>query len=150
MKKAFLSLFCLIFAVGIIAQETDSEKESIKNVIISAYVEGIHNIGDLAKIDAGFHPGFDLLGVNKENSLTKFPIYTWKESVAKRIESGQLPRSEDKTITYNFPMIDITGTAAIAKIELFEGDKIIFTDYLSLYKIGDEWKIVSKIYHSHR
>lgn len=150
MKKAILSFFCFIFAVGIIAQDIEAEKEIIKKTIKSAYVEGIHNIGDLEKIDAGFHPGFNLLIVNKDNTLYKFPIYTWKEKVDQRIHDGKLPREAEKTISCKFPMIDITGNAAIAKVELYEKEEIIFTDYLALYKIDATWKIVSKTYHAHK
>lgn len=150
MKKGLLSLFCLIFAVGIIAQNANPEKEIIKNVVKSAYVEGIHNEGNIEKIDAGFHPGFNLLGVSEDNSLWEYPIYTWKESVENRLKNGKLPRADEKLITCKFPLIDVTGNAAIVKIELFEEDKLIFTDYLSLYKFKDDWKIVSKIYHSHK
>ena len=46
-------------------------------------------------------------------------------------------------------MIDITGTAAIVKIELFKGGKQIYTDYLSLYKFEEGWRIVNKIYFKH-
>ena len=124
MKKILLSLFCFIFAVGIIAQETDTEKEAIKEVVKSAYVDGIHNVGDIEKIDAGFHPGFNLIGVGQDNSLWKYPIYSWKESVITRLGDGKLPKSEEDLITYKFPMIDIAGNAAVVKIELFEKEVI--------------------------
>jgi Putative lumazine-binding len=150
MKKILLSLFCFIFAVGIIAQDSDAEMELIKKVVVSAYVDGIHNVGDIEKIDAGFHPGFNLLGVGNDNTLWKYPIYNWKESVNKRLSEGKLPKADEDLITYKFPLIDITGNAAIVKIELFEKDKMIYTDYLSLYKIEDDWKIVAKIFHSHK
>jgi hypothetical protein len=48
-----------------------------------------------------------------------------------------------------FVNIDISGSAACAKIELYQNKKKIFTDYLSLYKFSDGWKIVSKIYYRH-
>ncbi len=34
-------------------------------------------------------------------------------------------------------------------VELRDG-KHVFTDYMSLYKVGDDWKIVGKIFHRHR
>jgi len=39
----------------------------------------------------------------------------------------------------------ISGTAAQAELEL-RGENFITHDYMSLLKIGDEWKIVSKIF----
>jgi hypothetical protein len=41
--------------------------------------------------------------------------------------------------------IDITGTAAMAKIELDYPDALL-TDYMSLLKVDGEWKIVDKIF----
>ena len=46
---------------------------------------------------------------------------------------------------YSYPE-DITGTAAVAKVDL-QWPRVHYVDYLSLIKIGDEWKIVNKIWH---
>lgn len=46
-------------------------------------------------------------------------------------------------------MIEVVGNAAVAKVELYREDKKIFTDFLSLYKFEEGWRIVSKIYHRH-
>ncbi len=45
--------------------------------------------------------------------------------------------------------MDVTGSAAAVELELAQNGKRIFTDYLSLYKFPDGWKIVGKIYHRH-
>jgi hypothetical protein len=39
---------------------------------------------------------------------------------------------------------DITGNAAMVKVEIHMGDKR-YTDYLILLKVGDDWKIAEKI-----
>jgi hypothetical protein len=57
------------------------------------------------------------------------------------------PDKEKTTCVYK--NIDITGNAAVAKIELYRSDKLIFTDYLSLYKFEEGWRVVSKIYFRH-
>ena len=66
--------FCFV-PLAVLAQN-DQEQEAIKKVIQSAYVDGLQNKGPVADIEKGFHPGFELLG-NKNNELTKFPIYSW-------------------------------------------------------------------------
>ena len=150
MKKIlFVFVFIGVCTININAQTNkEAEIQSIKKVIITGYVEGIHNEGNLDKIDQCFHPAFDLLGLH-DGLITHLPIYTWKEYVKANIESGKLPKGEGEKRTYKFPLIDVTGTAAIAVIELYEGETIIFTDYLSLYKFNDGWKIVGKIYYRH-
>lgn len=43
-------------------------------------------------------------------------------------------------------MVDVTGDAAVAKIELDHPDAVL-TDYFSLLRVGGDWKIVNKIYN---
>jgi hypothetical protein len=64
--------------------------------------------------------------------------------VEARVEAGEIPEVET---TAKYPLVDITGNAAVVKVELYREDKMIFTDYLSLYKFEQGWRIVSKIYH---
>jgi hypothetical protein len=43
-------------------------------------------------------------------------------------------------------MVDVTGDAAVAKAEL-DLPESRTTDYFSLLKVGNEWKIVHKWFH---
>jgi len=45
--------------------------------------------------------------------------------------------------------VDITGAAATVKIDLWRDEVHTFTDYLSLYKFADGWKIVGKTFYRH-
>ncbi|HET8648387.1 MAG TPA: nuclear transport factor 2 family protein [Vicinamibacteria bacterium] len=49
----------------------------------------------------------------------------------------------------DFTRIDVTGNAAVAQVQLHRNGKHTFTDFLSLYRFPDGWKIVGKIFHSH-
>jgi len=143
--KSCISLFVLaLLSVALMAQEKASEREMILKTIDKAYVQGIQNVKDIANIKKGFHPGFNLLGVDQNNHLTKFPIYTWYDAILTREAAGEKPEVET---TARFPLVDITGSAAVVKVELYREGKMIFTDYLSLYKFDEGWRIVAKIYH---
>jgi hypothetical protein len=147
MKKLSILLIILtLCSFTSFSQETKIEDESvaIKNVITSAYINGIHNLGDIQAIKDGFHPGFDLL-IQDKGHLSFLPIYTWIEMVEQR--KTENPNGPAEKTSVEFVNIDVTGTAAVAKIDLFKGGKKIFTDYLSLYKFDESWKIVSKIYY---
>jgi len=143
-KLTVLLLLVAIATLKLSAQANDTDL--IKDVINKAYIEGLHNGGNLEETRKGFHPGFDLL-ILKNNQMEKLPIYNWIESTEKKRKENPTP-SPIKT-TVNFVNIDITGTAAVAKIELLREGKLIFTDYLSLYKFEEGWKIVGKIYFKH-
>ncbi len=147
--KTLLTLFiAIITSIGLQAQDIKKDQEDIKKVIQGAYIEGLHNKGDLQLTKEGFHPGFNLL-ILKNNMLDKLPIYNWIEYAEMRREKDPAPPAEDKRTVCEYEFIDVTGNSAVAKIKLSKEGKLIFTDYLSLYKFDDGWKIVGKIYYRH-
>jgi len=147
MKKLFLVILLVIVIYPIKKGRTQDavEQSAIETVIQTSYVDGLQNLKNIDAIADGFHPSFNLLML-QHGMLNKLPIYNWieyaKQSKAKQTE----PLKEENTTYCKFLNIDITGTAAVAKIELSKGGKVIYIDYLSLYKFEDGWKIVSKIY----
>lgn len=149
MKKTIIMAVTVIFAaLSTFAQDVEKEKKDIKNVIQTAYVDGLQNKGNVEDIKDGFHPGFNLLGV-KDDKLTKYPIYSWIQSFEERKAKDPSPVTDEKKITCNYLLIDVTGNSAMAKIQLLRNKELIFTDYLQLYKFEDGWKIVSKVYYRH-
>ena len=149
MKRIFIISALLLFPmVPLLAQEnTDHDKEAIQKVIQSAYVDGLLNNGDIEAIQEGFHPGFQLIGIGKGENLWSYPIYNWTEDVKLGKKDGKFPRKEDEKVSVKFPMIDVTGTAAVAKLEFYVGNHLTYIDYMSLYKFGEDWKIVNKIFY---
>lgn len=142
--KNLVPLFFLLSYTFATAQSTD--EESIQQVITSAYIEGIQNGGSADDIRKGIHPGFAMLRLI-DNEIKPYPIEDWiaaLEKQKKESRSPAPPRAEGKFIS-----IDITGTAAVAKLELYRGGKKTFTDYLVLYKFNEGWRIVSKTFFRH-
>ena len=137
----------MIIAITFHCLAQDAEKEAIKKVIQTAYVEGLQNEGDAAKIDAGIHPDFNLLGIGKEDAMWKYPIADWKAKAVQKRKNGELPAKKDKFYKIAFKSIDVTGTAAIVKLECYVGGKLTFVDYISLYKFKSGWKMVNKVFY---
>jgi hypothetical protein len=143
MKKLLLILLFFSYAL---AKAQGTEEESIKQVITSAYVEGIQNNGSVDDIRKGIHPTFTMLRL-VDNQVKPYPIEEWIAAIEKQRKestSPALPRAEAKFIS-----TDITGNAAIVKLELYRGGKKTFTDYLVLYKFTEGWRIVSKTFFRH-
>ncbi|RFS18473.1 nuclear transport factor 2 family protein [Emticicia sp. C21] len=136
MQKLTLIVFCLLtqFSVAL-AQKSDLDlvKETVQN-----YMDG-GTYGDTAKMAKVFHPTAFMKFVDvKTGEFRDVPI-------AKYLEGGKAnagKKSERNTKILN---IDITGTAAQAKLEL-EYPTFKFIDYFNLLKINGEWKVVSKIF----
>lgn len=148
MTKRFLTIaVAALIMITVNAQQTD-DKEAIKKVIQTGYVDGLQNYGDTEVTKNCFYPGFFITNYNPANNqINHTPIYNWIESVEKTKASGSVPA---RKITVEFDMIDVTGYTAMAKIRLLEnGTKLLFTDYLLLYKFEQGWKIVQKTYMRH-
>jgi hypothetical protein len=145
MKTFFLIVVTTLFLCGC-SEPEHPEVEAVKNVINSAYIEGIHNNGSIDDIKAGFHPSFEMLS-NTEGELTRFSISEWIE----RIETNRAnnPNQKRDRTDVKYLDVDITGGAASVKFELLRNGETIFTDYMYLYKFGDDWKIITKVYHRH-
>ncbi|MCF8304156.1 MAG: nuclear transport factor 2 family protein [Bacteroidales bacterium] len=150
MRQLVALMLIGLFSVSTIAGTpagTEKDKQAIKEVIQTAYVDGLQNlISSEQQVRDGFDPGFNLLGV-KNNELTKYPINKWVESFKRAKQKN--PEGRDPRVKCEYKMFDITGDAAMAKIELHLQGKKIFTDYLSLYRFEEGWRIVNKIYHRH-
>jgi hypothetical protein len=137
-------LIALALAPMAVGAQGAADEEAIKALVQTAYVDGLINLGDLERTRAGFHPDFVLLGV-QDGKLTRLPIADWIAGTEKRKAQGQ----KSPEMTCKILLVDITGGAAAVKLELRRGDVHVFTDYLSLYKFPDGWKIVGKIYFRH-
>ena len=147
MKNILLIFLVFTLLLPLFANEFKSDEKLIKNVIQTAYVEGLQNEGDLKKIDAGFHPDFELIGIGKGDEMWHLTISEWKEKVKVKLEKGELPRKEDEKISIEFLDVDITETVAVAKFEFYVGKELKYIDYQSLYKFESGWKIVNKVFY---
>jgi len=123
----------------------DGDVEAIKAVVKAAYVDGVHAKPSASAMRAGFHPAFRML-VLKDGAVTGVTLDEW----AGRIEKGAAARTGPAPeIRHEFTTVDVTGDAATVRLELHRGGKHTFTDYLSLYRFPDGWKIVSKTFQAH-
>ena len=141
-----LSFFITAFANAQPAANTQQvDEESIKLVINSAYIAGIQNNGNVDDIRKGFHPSFNMLRL-VDNEVKPYPIEEWIKAIEQKKKEGvpNLAPAAGKFIN-----IDITGSAAVVKLELYRQDKKTFTDYLVLYKFTEGWLIVSKTFYRH-
>jgi hypothetical protein len=144
-----MKIFGIIVAFALAANLSfgqTNEQESIKSVINAAYVEGIHNHGDLNQTRTGFHPDFEMY-VYRNGNFSKRSLSSWISA----IEAGRSrnPNPPAQKAVANYLSVDVTGNTASVKLELMREGKKMFTDYLLLYKINGQWKIVSKAFHSH-
>ncbi|MEE4213690.1 MAG: hypothetical protein V2I34_01415, partial [Bacteroidales bacterium] len=71
--KTFAAIIVMTFIATSVFSQGEDEKVAIKKVIDESYVEAIQNRKNIENIEKGFHPGFNLLGVDNQDNLTKYP-----------------------------------------------------------------------------
>jgi len=115
---------------------SDSAQEGIR-AAIQHYCKG-HATGDSSHIRKAFLPTAHIEGV-REGKLTS---WTLDEYCA--LFKGQ-PPADEGTRVRTIDLIDLSGSAAMAKATLVHGETT-FTDYFVLLQVGDEWRIANKVY----
>ena len=127
--------------------EIEKDKAAIRSVIESAYIKGVHTDWDAEAARKGFHPDFEML-IFENDGIKKFPIGDWVKSIERNKENH--PEGPQYEITHEIPLVDVAGNAAVARIEIYRDGKHIYSDYMSLYRFGEGWKIVGKIFYRHK
>lgn len=127
-KLSILVVFMLSIAVN-----AQSEISAINKVLYD-YIEGTAN-GEPERLKSAFDENFSLYFVANDTLKT----WSGKQYVA-GVKKGRKSNRVGKVLS-----IDFEENAAVAKIEiLMPARKRIYTDYLMLLKIKENWKIIHK------
>lgn len=154
MKKIttlILSLVAIaLFTFSFSSKNVDEEKavEEVKELVYNAYINGAFNELNAEAMRKGFHEDFAIYSPKGE-AISKYPIATWADGVAKRKANNYDPKDPKNKWEHKFANVDVTGHAAQVKVELFNQGKHVYTDYLSLLKFESGWRIVAKVYMQH-
>lgn len=145
MKRIVSCLFALLLAVSAgVSVAGEADEAAVKKVVVEAYLEGVHITGDPGAMRQGFHPDFEMLML-RDGELGRMPISEWITMVEQARKKGRYDENPD--VSYEFPLVSVAGDAAVVRVEVHKDGAHVFTDFLSLYRFEDGWKIVGKIYH---
>ncbi len=148
MKKLTVCIAVLLFVGFLTSNLLADSKADIKNVIEKSYFNGAFNGLDTKSMKDGFHPDFAIFSP-KGNEISKYPIATWVKGIEKWKTDPKFDKKKAK-MECKIVSLDVTGVCASAKIEASKNGKLIYTDYLSLLKFENGWKIVAKVYNKHK
>jgi hypothetical protein len=140
-RRALFFLLCAVVAG--VAFGDDAEDIAIKNVVQRAYVEGVHLDGDADKMRSGMHESF-VMFVRSEDGVNQVTRDAWIARLKPRAADAKRP-----DVRGDITVLDKTADAAVVKVVLFRDGKQIFTDYISLYRLKDGWKLVGKTFQRH-
>jgi hypothetical protein len=120
------------------AQTTDPSAPAVRKAIEDHYFKA-HSTGDGSHLKGTFIDEGRMMWVADGQLRTRTSAEYISGFPGK-------PPADEALRKRRVAMIDVTGDAAVAKVELDYPDMLI-TDYFSLLKVGDEWKIVHKWFH---
>ena len=136
---------CIIAAIAALTSTFVSadEAKDARAVVEAAYVRGVHASFSAEAMRKGFHPDFRMYTL-RDGALS---FVTRDEWIA-RLEKRAAEDTRKPQIQSEYPVVDVTGNTAVVRVELHRDGKHVFTDYLSLYRFADGWKIVAKVFHA--
>jgi len=146
-RTSVIIVTVIVFLVSSVPAGAD-DKTDIETIIKASYFNGAFNDLDTQAMRQGFHPEFAIFSADGED-LSRYPIDAWIEGIEKRKQDPKYDSSKAK-MDCKIVSLDVTGGAAAAKIEISKDGRLVYTDYLSLLKFSDGWKIAAKVYQAHQ
>lgn len=129
-----LALLCL--ALVLPARAQDSDLEQIREVI-GYYFEG-HATGVASHFEKAFHSEAKLFWI-RDGQLSQ---RTSAEYISR---ARGVPPEDESERKRRIVSIDVSGTAAVVKVELDYPSALIY-DYMSMLKVDGSWKIINKTF----
>lgn len=131
----------LVFTITTVNAQEQTDEKLIKATIESTYVEVFCKKGDPEILRKSFHPTFRMYTYYKGEISVKI----FEEWLSRLIKN----RGKSKLDAWDITILDVTGNAASVRIKLIQDDQIKYTDYFTLYKLEDGWKIFTKTFNIH-
>ena len=139
MRTRMLLAAGLVTAVATGASFAPNANEAEVRAAMEHYLQG-HATGDGAHHRLVFHPDSKLY-FNRDG---KFSMRTSEDYIA---GSTGKPAADEAQRKRRIVMVDVTGDAAVAKVEL-DYPNAFLTDYFTLLKVDGKWMIMNKIFHT--
>lgn len=143
-----MKLIALAFAVVVLVlglSRISSQSASVQadtagaRVPLENYIQG-HATGNGDFMRKAFHTDAKIMAF-RDGKMTNLT----SEEFASRFNGK--PAQDEAQRKRRIESVEITGNAGVGKI-ILEYPTVTYTDYMSLLKVGDEWKIVNKVFYA--
>lgn len=136
-----LFLFAVLNQMFCITDNKDYNEKEIKKVVQTAYIGGVFNDATTDAMIEGFHKRFTMQFI-QDDSLVVTTLQQWKSSLDKWKEK----RKNWKNVEGEINILAIENETAIVRVDVYQENKVLYTDFLSLYHFSTGWEITNKIY----
>ena len=141
--KVLAAFFVAIFGLLAVFQSTNGSStttsDAAARVPLENYIQG-HATGNGDLMRKAFHTEAKIMAF-RDGKLTNLTA----EEFASRFNGK--PATDEAQRKRRIEHVEITGNAGVGKIVL-DYPTVTYTDYMSLLKVGDEWKIVNKVFYA--
>ena len=136
-----LAAAAVAVSLGARSAQQSADEQEIRRVVTEYYFEGGRN-ADSAAVRQAFDMQRAHMFYVQADTLVDVPIPEY----VRRVGSGRArPDFRPDANQRRILLADISGTAAVAKLEI-RTPQVVLTDYMSLLKVGGRWQIVNKIF----
>lgn len=122
------------------------EERRIRRVLEDVYVRDMYMKGSRNALSQEFDTAFHML-VPELDGRSGEPIALHWDGLTELQENH--PKAILAEVRFEFPFIDVVGDAAVGRVDVYQENVPVYSDYVSLYRIGGQWKLVSKVFHRH-
>jgi protease I len=136
-RRAAATLAGAAALLGTVALTTAARREAADEAAIRRTIQ--HYFDGGMSVRKAFHPSARMTFV----ADTGFSLVPIEEYIARAEEGAKKNPGRKNWGSQEIAEIDVTGDAAVAKLSL-GNDRWAVTDYMTLLRIGGEWKIVNK------
>ena len=143
MKRLVVLLAITLGVFGVVRssiQSTPAQADTAAaRVPLDNYIQG-HATGNGDFMRKAFHTEAKVMAF-RDGKLTNLTA----EEFASRFNGK--PAADEAQRKRRIESVEITGNAGVGKIVL-DYPTVTYTDYMSLLKVGDEWKIINKVFYA--
>lgn len=123
------------------------EEERIRALLEDVYVRDMYVKSNRGALSREFARCFHMLSPTL-NGDTGEPIDIHWVGLDQMLANH--PKAVLRSARFEVPWVDVADHAAVARVDVFDADEWIYTDYVSLYRVKGAWRIISKMFHHRR
>lgn len=122
------------------------DEERIRTLLEDVYVRDMYVKRDRGAFSREFAPCFQMLSPTLDGATGEPTDVHW---VGLDQMFANHPKAILRSVRFEVPWVDVADHAAVARVDVFDAEEWIYTDYVSLYRVRGAWKVISKVFHRH-
>jgi len=147
-------LFALGFATAVLASsdtDMDADRAAIESILNDNYLNGFYLKLDADPIRSAFNSEMRL-AVHMGDRVDYMSLEDWMayEGVGTAPEDLTEEQKAKSTAALEIISIDIAGSTAYAKTQVFVNEQLLYTNFYGLYKVAGKWQVANKLFEQHQ